>query len=317
MLFYLSKQEFFPNVRRIGFSNFLKNWVHFKRKSQEYIFYLVIEGNMYIEEDGIQYHLKAGDFLLLEPHKLHVGYKGAKVKYYHIHFNKNTLIKIIKEESEQLINNLIEARKASLLSEPFLSNNDFTSLDIIFPKRFTITNKSCLIDIYSIFNTAVEDYYKKYENYKLYTSTKVLETFILLSREYITSLYNNTTLTDTSSKVTLKLKKLIDFINKNYQNKLNIKTIEEYMDINYDYLNELLKKNYKTTIGKFIQNTRINAAKKLISETDLHFSEIAYLVGINDPYYFSKLFKNITGFTPTKYANLIKYEQQETLNVNP
>lgn len=314
MIFSLTKEGFLPNVRRIGFCNYLKNWTHFPRITNEYIFFLVIEGDLYLDEDSSRYHLKAGDYLLLEPNKRHVGYKGAKVKYFYFHFHESTLIKKVQDESEILLSKLIECRRNSLSSDPFLRSNKLNTMDIIFPKYFTIKNQSALINISSTFNSAVEEVYKKYENYKLYTSTIVLEILILISREYTTSLYEHTAMPDTSSKVTLYLKKLIDFIHKNYQKKLNIKSIEAYMGLNYDYLNELLKKNYKTTIGKYIQNTRINSAKKLIQETDLNFSEIAYLVGINDPYYFSKLFKSITGLTPTKYANLIKYEQQETLN---
>ncbi len=46
---------------------------------------------------------------------------------------------------------------------------------------------------------------------------------------------------------------------------------------------------------------RINNAKQLIASTDLAFSEIAYLVGIRDRYYFSRLFKKLTGMSPTEY----------------
>ena len=42
-------------------------------------------------------------------------------------------------------------------------------------------------------------------------------------------------------------------------------------------------------------------AKELIETTPINFSEIGYLVGIDDPYYFSKLFKKYTGMTPTQY----------------
>ncbi len=57
---------------------------------------------------------------------------------------------------------------------------------------------------------------------------------------------------------------------------------------------------------KYLNMMRINKAKELIEVTPLKFSEIAYLVGINDPYYFSKLFKKYTGLTPTQYTNRAK-----------
>ena len=46
--------------------------------------------------------------------------------------------------------------------------------------------------------------------------------------------------------------------------------------------------------------------KQLISTTDLPFSEIAYLVGIEDRYYFSKLFRKMTGMSPTEYYKEVR-----------
>jgi YesN/AraC family two-component response regulator len=40
---------------------------------------------------------------------------------------------------------------------------------------------------------------------------------------------------------------------------------------------------------------------QLIEKSDFNICEIAYLVGIGDPYYFSKLFKRYTGLPPEAY----------------
>jgi YesN/AraC family two-component response regulator len=305
MLFFLDRNNFFPNVRHIGYASFLKNWIHFTRTTDEYILYLVIEGELFLEEEGKHYHLVEGDIFLLEPNKRHKGYQLSTCKYYYFHFNKSTEFQVYNE-SEQFIDELIQIRKRSMASDPFLPSETPLETEIIIPKHFTIKNKPLLITISSIAYSAIEDYYQKYENYKLLVSANMLQILILASREYITTLFNKANLLDGSSKVMFSINKLIQFINQNYQDKLNTELIEKYMGLNYDYLNELMKKHYKTTIGKYIQSVRINSAKMLIRETDLKFSEIAYLVGINDPYYFSKLFKNLMGLTPTQYANLVK-----------
>ncbi|HAX73059.1 MAG TPA: DNA-binding response regulator, partial [Firmicutes bacterium] len=56
---------------------------------------------------------------------------------------------------------------------------------------------------------------------------------------------------------------------------------------------------------------KIQYAQKLIKETSLTIAEIAQEIGIDDPYYFSKLFKNKTGLTPTQYKNEIDYRELE------
>ena len=41
----------------------------------------------------------------------------------------------------------------------------------------------------------------------------------------------------------------------------------------------------------------------MLSSTDLTIQEISHLVGIDDLSWFCKLFKNITGVSPTKYKS--------------
>lgn len=45
-------------------------------------------------------------------------------------------------------------------------------------------------------------------------------------------------------------------------------------------------------------------AKKLfLQSTDMAINEIAERVGFSDPLYFSKVFKKVTGITPSQYRN--------------
>lgn len=53
------------------------------------------------------------------------------------------------------------------------------------------------------------------------------------------------------------------------------------------------------TPNNIIKTTRINMAKKLLQESNLPISEIAYKVGFNDPKYFAKCFKAQLGYNPS------------------
>ena len=59
--------DLLPRVRMLGRINYTEPWIHFSRTIDEYVLYVIRDGNMYLQEDGIFYHLKAGDFFLLEP----------------------------------------------------------------------------------------------------------------------------------------------------------------------------------------------------------------------------------------------------------
>ena len=69
------------------------------------------------------------------------------------------------------------------------------------------------------------------------------------------------------------------------------------------------KKENGKTLTKYIQEKRIEEAIRMIANTDMTIQEISHSVGIDDLSWFSKLFKSITGVSPTKYrANMYKID---------
>lgn len=66
-------------------------------------------------------------------------------------------------------------------------------------------------------------------------------------------------------------------------------------------------KKLKTLTGmapiEFIKEMRIKRAAELIETGEFNMTQISYMVGINDPRYFSKCFKAQVGMTPTEYRD--------------
>ncbi|WP_297336551.1 AraC family transcriptional regulator [Algoriphagus sp.] len=60
----------------------------------------------------------------------------------------------------------------------------------------------------------------------------------------------------------------------------------------------------RKTFTQYLLQLRINEAQKLLQETDLGISEIAYRVGFENLSYFNRTFKNITGLTPRDFKQL-------------
>lgn len=285
-----------PNVRFMGHINFTTPWKHFTRTIDEYIMYIVEKGELYITEGSNEYCLKKGDSLILEPNIVHTGFKESCCNYYYIHFNKTGFLNPTDKSLDEVAAEMNRNRALSLTDDIFLEKLPYDSI-IYLPKHCHFEGGSELL---SILNEAAYDFYQKYENYKAITSLRFLELIIKMSRIYATNILQDSN--PHFSKSFLRIHELIDYINKHYSENITCERIEELFESNYDYLNRVFKKMFGYTIMNYVTHLRITKAKDLISTTSIKFSEIGYLVGINDQYYFSKLFKKHTGMSPSQYA---------------
>jgi YesN/AraC family two-component response regulator len=134
-----------------------------------------------------------------------------------------------------------------------------------------------------------------------------------ISREYTSSTVDLKN--ENVFKIISKVSNLYDYLNVEFGRKITSADLEKKFSTNFDYINRRFQSTYGCTIFKYITKLRINKAKELIQTTDLNFSEISYLVGIGDPYYFSKLFKKQTGFTPSEYLMVSNKKWSETIKV--
>lgn len=69
-----------------------------------------------------------------------------------------------------------------------------------------------------------------------------------------------------------------------------------------NYLSSIFRKEMGQTISQFILHARMEMAKWLLADHGLTRSDVARRVGVGDVNYFSKLFKKVTGTSPSDYA---------------
>lgn len=70
-----------------------------------------------------------------------------------------------------------------------------------------------------------------------------------------------------------------------------------------NYLGDLLKKNTEKSTQDHIYAYIIDKAKDMLLNPDLNVAQVAYSLGFEYPQHFSKLFKNKTGESPSKWKN--------------
>lgn len=92
------------------------------------------------------------------------------------------------------------------------------------------------------------------------------------------------------------------YIMQHYSMSVSVEQIADYLHLDSAYLMRIFKKETGQTINNYLTNYRINIAAEIIKSKEYQIQEISSMVGYQDSKYFSKVFKKITGCSPSEYG---------------
>lgn len=98
------------------------------------------------------------------------------------------------------------------------------------------------------------------------------------------------------------LKKIVDYVNKNLSDEdMRLTLLAENMNMNPNYISQLFKKELGCGYHAYLNQVRVEKAKKYLRQTNEPISVVAELVGVSDYRIFTKIFKGIVGVTPSQF----------------
>ncbi len=89
---------------------------------------------------------------------------------------------------------------------------------------------------------------------------------------------------------------------------INLKSLSSSSGVSPGYFSALFKKETGASLTEYVNLKRVAYAKQLLKSTNLQIQQIAQACGILDFHYFCRIFKKITGKTPSQYRNSISFE---------
>ncbi|ERJ13069.1 AraC family transcriptional regulator [Haloplasma contractile] len=294
-----------PKVTFIGHVKYQTKWKHFERISDEYILFIVNGGDLYIKEGETHYHLTKGDILVLEPEKRHIGYKASACDYYYIHFKIDDIEYEYKNDKE--LDNMIYHNK----SPYFNDQKEFKDFYLYLPKHYSVKDLNSFYKIINDVEEGAEDYYNGNDFHAVLCATRLIEIFIRLYRLILNE--KNNKFYKKVSKTFFTAQQVKKFIESNSYRQVTKEMVVEKFEFNYDYLNRLFKKYNGCSIQQYLQLKKIEKAKEILLNNDVKISVVAYLVGIDNPYYFSKLFKKYVGIPPLEFYKNARLDKKTKL----
>ncbi len=228
--------------------------------SWELIF--VEKGVLSIREEGRDFHVRAGESLLLYPHRHHIGIETfpTDLRFYWIHFEWN---------------------------HPPAEGGHVSRLSL--PQYRKVHDGNYIVSLFRQFLNEQENNVR----------SPVLELILLLILQRLSDAFpDEDQISDGGMALAYKARQLI---RTRFHQSLSTAAIAAQLHCNPDYLGRVYRKTFAMTLTQAIHRQRIGHAEKLLINDACPLREVALRCGFSDVGYFREIFRQLTGMTPSAY----------------
>lgn len=95
----------------------------------------------------------------------------------------------------------------------------------------------------------------------------------------------------------------IDYLSNNISNALTIESIAGKVNLSPNYFSTLFKNKTGFTPIEYFNHLKVQKACQYLLFTNLRIKEISLELGIEDQYYFSRMFTKVMGIPPQEYRD--------------
>lgn len=254
--------------------------VHPRRNLDTFVILFGSTGRYDICQDGREYSLTPGTFLLLFPHHEHYGIRPCepKLSHYWCHFYIHDNYKLT-DDSEYRDMTDIEKDPDILVLPEFGSVSSHEKLRLLFHQ---------LIDS----SHSAGKFRNKICNWTL---------SVLLSELSDAFLRENSSFGATNRATVTQV---VEWIRLNALEINSVGDVAGHFGYNGEYLTTIIRKETSKSLTDHITVSKVNEAKKLLLCSNLTVKEIAYRCGFTDDKYFMRVFKKISDITPSEYRKV-------------
>ena len=272
-------------IQEAGFYTVNTLYAHPNRKLDWNVFIYIANGEMQVWEEENEYVVSSGQFLFLKSGFHHWGEPKtpAGTSWYWIHF----------------YNTPCHYPEFNPFSGSYqIISSDEYNKSIRLPKHGSILKTHIIESKLDSMN-------------RLFNSTDPFRaiTLSLQSMELFLDVFKESVSIGPLSKSDRTVQRVIDYIEHRETHCLKSKEMEDHLKMNYAYLCKAFKAKTGSTIHDYNTQIFVSKAMKMMRDTKQNISEISDRLGFSSPFYFSRVFREIVGSSPSEYINEIYREE--------
>lgn len=256
----------------------------------DYEMIFMTEGELLVRTEDQSYLLTAGDLHVMKPfvtHKRTVP-EGKHCFYYNIHFD--LMYDGIDFSTDEVYAKPCDDKLSEAEIIPELANRNIYELkDFILPSKLKIINT---YEYQVIFDKIIAAYEENTLPSKIRLSGYMM---VLISMMF------DSMIEDAGAENYAEIiSKCSEFIINNYNTDVDIVALALEYGFSPNYFRKIFKKLTHMSPHDFLISYRLDQAKKLLLTGQYKINEVAYMVGYNNPYYFSRAYKKQFGVPPSE-----------------
>jgi two-component system, response regulator YesN len=98
---------------------------------------------------------------------------------------------------------------------------------------------------------------------------------------------------------------VLKYLNSNYFENITLDDAAKSVNLSYHYFSKVFKDEVGKNFVDYLTDLRIEKSMNFLENNRLSIKEVCHKIGYNDPNYYCKIFKKVTGMTPTEYRTVI------------
>ena len=240
-------------------------WIHKGRKLNTNLFVCIEEGTCSFKIDGREHNLQKNDFIIVPQNTFYVPYTSEYCRHWFAHFYGNYL-------GADRLSNIYKTKDMSSKNILFLPEKG--KADVVLLSYLNDISKE-------VSNNNYDGGFKK--NLLFFNALDHIGNNVFQSEENLSAQYIKNYITDNLGK------------------DISLTHIAQHLGYTKQYVIQVFKKKYFTTITRFIIEKRLELSKLYLSETNMKIYEIAQICGFEDANYFSRRFRNMYNLSPQQY----------------